>query len=229
MEMVDSTGKCAYCGNGIYSLPDKVGRIEVCTDNITYCVTETKEGFGVVHAKAGMHFKSDMLEAVGFTELCFFLPIRNKNFVPLVIKDFKKILGPRAGYPVGMLGFGAIAGTAGECYNRIHTKLFCQKHRISEICTPSSRLFFIGVNGIAVYGQSLYGHSEFFYGSLEFFKGFFIVKKHLGVAMSFAGISAAAQLKRFYADRAEIFKRFAERHTAQQISKYAKCHICETP
>ena len=57
-----------------------------------------------------MKFKSNFVNAVSLCKLNKILPIRNKNFIPLPVKDFTEIVGPGAGYPVGIFCGFAVAG-----------------------------------------------------------------------------------------------------------------------
>ena len=41
-------------------------------------------------------------------------PIGNEALVPLILEYFGIIIGPCAGYPVGIFAFAAIAGAAGK-------------------------------------------------------------------------------------------------------------------
>jgi hypothetical protein len=75
---------------------------------------ELVQSLGIINTKSGMHFKADLFYAVLCAELCFFLPVRNENVVPLIFKNREIILGPRASNPVGIFGIFAIAGATGK-------------------------------------------------------------------------------------------------------------------
>ena len=108
--MEDCVAELADTCNGIHSLPDKVARVEVCTDLRTDCFAKTKKAVAVINAEAGMKLKCNLVNTVSLCKLNKVFPVGDKNFVPLPLKDFAEIVGPRASYPVGILCTFVVTG-----------------------------------------------------------------------------------------------------------------------
>ena len=100
-----------------------------------------------------MHFKSN-LNAVSLCKCSCLGPVRNYLFIPLPIKDSKKIFRPRACYPVGILCSLVVTGATGEGYNGIHAELFSKKNSVSVILVILGSYLLIRMKCISVNGES---------------------------------------------------------------------------
>ena len=153
MEVENRIAELADAGNGIHTLPDKVARVKVCSDLGTDRFTKLEKALRVVNAEAGMKLKSNLVHAVSLCKCNKVFPVRNKNLVPLPFKNLAEILRPRANNPVGVLRFGAVAGTAGEGVDLMKSELFGKEDRITDSLVVSGGNFLVGMNGIAVTAQ----------------------------------------------------------------------------
>ena len=158
-----------------------------------------------------MHFESDLIDAVFCGIFGFFLPIRDKHVVPLIIEDMEKILRPRAGDPVGCFIFGRTAGAAREGDDHRDFEFVGKHAGAFEIFMEFSGDFFIGMDGVAVCGQS--GNLDIVFLK-EILKGLqfaLIGEKLLAVAMALAGKSAGTDFDSFDAQAFDIGKHIFKR------------------
>lgn len=152
MEM-EHSAVFADVANGFYrvdTLPNEVGRIEVCAEARADGITELHKGFGIIDAEAGVHFESDLINAVLCGIFGLFLPIRDEHVVPLVIEDMEKILRPRASDPVRSLIFGRTTGAAGESNDHRNFEFVCENAGTFEIFMEFCSDLFIGMDGVAM-------------------------------------------------------------------------------
>ena len=209
MDVVDSTLKFADSGNGVHPLPNKVRGVEISTEVVSAGISEAEKCFGVVYAETGMHFKR-YTNAVFGAEFTGLFPIRNELLIPLPIMNRKEVLGPGAGYPVGVLRAFAVAGAAGEADNGVNTELFCKKSRITDVLVISCGNLRVGVNGVSMACESADLNVVFFECCNELVVLFLIGEKLCGVAGSLSGITARTDLDSVNAERGDYFESFIE-------------------
>ena len=112
VDVVDRVAEHTDRRGGFHSLPYEVGGVEVRADDVADCRSQFEKRLGIVAAEAGMKLERDVSDAVRFCERRRLFPVRNKDLVPLIVKDRKEIVRPRAGDPVGVLRAGMVSGTA---------------------------------------------------------------------------------------------------------------------
>ena len=146
-----------------------------------------------------MHFKGDPLYAVSVAECGLFLPIGDQHLVPLPLKNFLIIVGPGTGDPVGVFGFGAVAGTARKSNQGLYAQLLGQQNGVVKIAfkTPCNRL--VRMQRIAVAGKRRQIHMVFRKHLLQFFNLFGMSQKVRSVAVCLSGVTAAPQLQTLHA------------------------------
>ena len=153
-----------------------------------------------------------------------FLPVGDQLLIPLPIQNGKEILRPRAGHPVGVLGFLAVAGTAGEGDDRIDTHLFRQQNRIAEISVVACRQFPVGVQGVAVRRQGADLHVILFEECHEGVILCRVSQQLFGVAVRLAGVAARAELHRVDVHRRQDLQRFLQGFGTVQVCQNTQFH-----
>lgn len=225
MNVVDGISEITDSGYGIDSLPYKVRRIEVSTDNGTDSLAELHKLLGIVDAEAGVKLESDAAYAVFERKFGCLLPIRNKHVIPLIIENRKILLGPCAGRPVRHLIAGSAAGTAGECDHGIKSELLGEKNGVDKIVMVTLCLGLVGMHGVAVARKSAKLDIVFLESILEFFEIRGRRKKLLRIAVSLAGVSARADLGSLYAESLELCESLFKRILCIKICKYTEFHM----
>ena len=194
MDVVDGALQLADGGYGIHALPDQVGGIEVRANNGAYGLAQTEQGSGIVDAEAGVHLKGDVGDVVGQSEGTCLLPVGNDLLVPLPVQNGQEVLGPGAGDPVGVLGTLVVAGAAREGDDGVHTHLLGQQNGVAEVGVEGLGNGLVGMEGIAVAGQSADLYVVLLQSGDELVVLGGIGQELRGVAVSLAGVTARAQL-----------------------------------
>ena len=134
------------------------------------------------------------------------LPIRDEDFVPLVIEDLQVVVRPGAGYPVRVLSALMVAGAAREGNNGINAHLLCEQDGVAEVLVVSLGNLLVGVNVISVSAESGDVHAVLVEQCEEFLILLLIVQQDLGVAVRLSGISARAELERVDSEIVKLLK-----------------------
>ena len=171
-----------------------------------------------------MHLKSNALYVVCLGKGAGLLPVGDQNLVPLPVQNLEEVLGPRAGYPVRILGIRRVTGTAGEGDHGVHAQLLRQQNALAEIGVECFGDSLVGMNRVAVAGQSADLKTVFLKKTLELGQLGLVVQQNVGIAVCLAGITAAADLHRFNAHGLELRQYVLQRTAAVQIGKYTKFH-----
>ena len=163
-----------------------------------------------------MHFKGDFGHAAGPGDFGGFLPIGDKDLIPLPVQDFAVVLRPGAGDPVGPFGGFTVAGTAGEGDDRIHAELFRQAAGVHKYLVIRRGLFFIRMDRVAVAGEDADFEVKFLQQVLEFGDFVGIVEIDLGFQMVVIGVTAGAELHGLDSEGMQVGEGIPGGHTLQR-------------
>ncbi len=220
MNVVDGACQLADRGNGIHALPNEVRGIEVCADNITDRRAETEQCFGVIDAKARVHFECDMRHVVCESKSACFLPIGDDAFIPLPIENGEKVLGPRAGDPVGIFRACVVTWAAGKGDDGINAHFFGKENGVAKIGIELCRNLFVGVQSVSVSGKRANGDIISFKSFHKCIKFCIVDKKLRRVALCRTGVSAGSKLNGVYAERGQCLQSLFQGFVVIQICQY---------
>jgi len=114
-------GQLLHRRNRVDSLPPKVRWVEVRANLLTRCVAEFKQGVVAVANKPRVHLDAE-LNVVLLQKGVLLGPVRNHNFLPLVLEDVAELVGPGASDPVRVDRRRAVARASREAVDARHTQ-----------------------------------------------------------------------------------------------------------
>ena len=117
-----------------------------------------------------------------------------------------------------------VAGAAGEGNDGVNTELFCEQDSVNEIVVECLCDCLVRVNGIAVAGQAGNLHIIFFKGCLEFCESRIVVQENLGITMSLARVTAAADFRHGNTHAVQDGQCFVKGLGRIEVGKYAEFH-----
>ena len=221
MEMIDGTLQHPNTGHRVNTLPDQMAGIKISADFRADGLAQSQQRLRIIDTESRMHLQGNLFDAVGTHEGDSLFPIGDELFIPLIVKNCQKIIGPRAGNPVGILGIIAVSGAAGKGHNRFDPQLFRQQNGILEILFCRLGDVLLWVDGIRMGAQGADIHMIVFQPTLQLFDLGIVIQIDIRVKVSFSGRSATAQLQRLDAQATQIFHRVFQVHTIQGNGQYS--------
>src|ERR1700704_2257502 len=151
-----------------------------------------------------MHLDGDT-EAVIGGEFCVLDPIGRDNFVPLPLEYVQILRRPGTSHPVGRLGTGRIAGTAGEIDDGGDAQLLRQENSLAADLAGLLRALTIWMKRVSMTAQSADSRAAIGELLLELAELRNIIE-HRQAAVRIARIIACAKFDRMDAKFPELFE-----------------------
>ena len=224
VDVEDAVTQLPQHGHGVHPLPDQMAGVEIGADLRADGGAQALERLAVVAHEAGVQLQGNLRHAVLPGEGDEALPVGDQHLIPLVVQNSQIVVRPGAGHPVGIFGFRAVPGAAGEAGDGVDAELFRQQHRLAHIAVIALRQGLVRVDGVSVAGQGADGEAGVLQRLLQLCQLLLIGQQLGGVEVGLAGVAAAAGLQGLDAEALENLQRLGQGLVLQNVCDDSDLH-----